>query len=64
MCEYCEPWYEPKPLVETPKLIVRLWVKDDMYRYVQVLRKYPFIKKWREDYLEPIVKCPNCGKEL
>ena len=25
-CEFCEPWYDSKPLVETPKLIIRLVV--------------------------------------
>ena len=64
MCEYCEPWYDPKPLVETPGLVVRLRVKDDMNRYVQVSSKGLWTGKWREVYLEPIGKCPICGEEV
>ena len=60
-CEFCEPWHDPKPLVETPNLMVRLLVKDDAYRYVQVLRR-GFLG-WRECFLEPIDRCPICGKE-
>jgi len=61
-CPYCEPWHGPKPLVETPRLTVRLVVNDDMYRYVQVLQK-GFLG-WRESALEPIDECPICGKEV
>lgn len=61
-CIYCEPWHGPKPLIETPRLTVRLVVKDDMYRYVQVLRKT--WRKWREVCLDPIGKCPICGKDV
>ena len=61
-CEFCEPWYDPKPLVETPKLVIRLVVKDDMYRYVQLLRKGLF--GWHESELLAIDKCPICGKEV
>lgn len=62
-CEFCEPWYDPKPLVETPKLIIRLVVKDDMYRYVQLLRKGLF-GGWRESELAAIDRCPICGREV
>lgn len=62
-CEFCEPWYDPKPLVETPKLIIRLVVKDDMYRYVQLLRK-GLLGGWRESELVAIDRCPICGKEV
>ena len=62
-CEFCEPWYDPKPLVETPKLIIRLVVKDDMNRYVQLLRK-GLLGGWRESELVPIDRCPICGKEV
>lgn len=62
-CEFCEPWYDPKPLVETPKLIIRLVVKDDMYRYVQLLRKGLF-GGWRESELMAIDRCPICGREV
>ncbi len=62
-CEFCEPWYDPKPLVETPKLIIRLVVKDDMYRYIQLLRKGLF-GGWRESELVTIDRCPICGKEV
>lgn len=62
-CEFCEPWYDPKPLVETPKLIIRLVVKDDMYRYVQLLCKGLF-GGWRESELIAIDRCPICGKEV
>ena len=61
MCDYCEPWYNPKAIVETLKLSVQLVVKDDMYRYVRVLWK-PW-KKWHCLVLEPVDKCPICGKE-
>lgn len=62
-CEFCNPWYSPKPLVETPRLIVRLVVKDDMYRYVQVMQKGVFFG-WREICLEPAYKCPICGRDV
>lgn len=62
-CNFCEPWYDPKPLVETPKLIIRLVVKDDMYRYVQLLRKWPF-GGWHESELVAIDRCPICGREV
>ena len=61
-CPYCEPWYDSKPLVETSRLTVRLVVKDDMNRYVLVLWKS--WRKWKELALEPIDKCPICGKEV
>ena len=35
-CEYCKPWYNPKPIIDMPYLFIRLWVMDDMYRYVQI----------------------------
>lgn len=62
MCKYCEPWHDPKPLFESPRLIVRLRVMDDMYRYCQVLAKG--WRKWRVLALEPAINCPICGKEL
>ncbi len=62
ICEFCEPWHNPKPLVETPKLIIRLVLKDDMYRYVQFLRKGLF--GWRESELVAIDRCPICGREV
>ena len=61
-CKFCEPWYDPKPLFENQHIIVRLAVKDDMYRYVQVL--HWFFGKWREWAIEPIDKCPICGREV
>ena len=62
MCRYCEPWYASKPIVETRRVRVGLVVKDDMYRYVQVLIR-PF-KSWHEFELEPIGKCPMCGGDV
>ena len=54
-CEFCEPWYDPK-------LVIRLIVKDDMNRYVQILRKGLF--GWHESELLAIDKCPICGKDV
>lgn len=35
-CKYCKPWYNPKPIIDMPHLLIRLWVMDDMYRYIQI----------------------------
>ena len=64
MCEFCEPWYNTKPLVNIESLIVRLKVKDDMNWYVQVFSRGIWTKKWREVYLDPVYGCPICGRAL
>ena len=61
-CKFCSPWYDPTPLVSTSRLFVKIIVKDDMFRYVLVKRRT--WRKWREVALEPIDKCPICGKEV
>lgn len=61
-CKYCEPWYNPKPIINTSRIFVRVRVMDDMYCYLEVW--YKGIFKWRCIELNPINKCPICGKEV
>lgn len=62
MCDYCEPWYDPKPLVETPRLMIRLKVMNGLDWFVQVL--WEKVRKWHQIALEPIAECPMCGRDL
>lgn len=62
MCDYCEPWYDPKPLVKTPRLMISLKVMNGLDWFVQVLwEKGP---KRYQIALEPIDACPTCGRDL
>ena len=62
MCDYCEPWYDPKSLVETPRLMIRLKVMNGLDWFVQVLWKRG--RKWYQIALESIDACPMCGRNL